>query len=196
VIEKSSGQKTGDLYVNKPSVKDKNIILIKIHARNRIIARLKAWWLLPPFIFDEKYIYVYRDPRDSIISLYEMYRQKKNLYDLGPKEFLNIYDPIRQYRWEINSWVLQKSKNVLLVKYEDLKLFPQESFNRIFNYLGLNSPVVDKYIGEMVATSDLKNRPRGSAYGWKNAPAEYKCIINAVNNQLEREIKLLQYNLD
>ena len=122
-------------YQDKPSPLDKNVILIKIHARNKFIARVKALWLLPPFDFGGKYIYVYRDPRDAIISLYEMTKKEKKLDTLEIEKFLKIYDPIRQYRWEIGAWVLPNHDNVLLVKFENLKLSPSEEFHKIFRFL-------------------------------------------------------------
>ena len=193
VIEKSSGQMTYDLNTNKPSPSNKKVLLIKIHARNKSIARLKALWHLPRFDFGGKYIYVYRDPRDAIISLYEMYKKIKAINDLNPEKFLNIYDPIGQYRWEINKWVKPKHKNVLLVKFENLKLYPSENFQRIFSFLGLDSPIAVESFGNLVGTTDTKKRPRGTAYGWKNASVDYKYIIETVTNRLEKEIKLLGY---
>ena len=122
-----------------------------------------------------------------------MYKKVKTLCDLEGEDFLKIYDPIRQYRWEIRAWVLKNHKDLLLVKFEDLKQFPAESFQRIFSFLEISAPVVGKFIGEMVATSDSQNRPRGAAYGWKKAPKEYLCIIEAVSHQLSQEIRLLGY---
>ena len=193
VVKKSTDQKTGELRGNsKPLPSDKKVILLKIHARNKLVARVKALWLLPPFNFGGKYIYVYRDPRDSIISLYEMYKKLKEYDNLEPDEFLNIYDPITQYRWEINAWVLRNHKNVFLVKYESLKLSPVEGFNRIFKFLGLDIQAAGEFIEEMVATSDSKKRPRGTAYGWKRAPIEYKFIIDEVSRRLAKEIKRIR----
>jgi Sulfotransferase domain len=194
VIEKSTGKKTFNLYANKPSPSDKDVLLIKVHARNKFIARVKTLWLLPPFDFGSKYIYVYRDPRDSIISMYEMYKKAKEFVDLDTEEFLDINDPISQYRWEINAWVFQKHEDVLLVKFEDLKMFPSEGFRRIFRFLGLNSTIADESIRQMVCALDTKKRPRGTAYGWKKAPVEYQSIIDAVVNKLDKEIRLLGYD--
>ena len=195
VIEKSTGQKTYDLHTNRPSPGNKNVLLIKIHARNKFIARLKALWLLPRFNFGGKYIYVYRDPRDSIISLYEMYKKIKDKDHLNPENFLNIYDPIGQYRWEINRWVMPKHKNVLLVRFENLKLCPLDEFQRIFRFLGLKHPIAADTFGKLVATTDNKKRPRGTAYGWKKASADYQFLIDSVTNHLEREIISLGYEL-
>ena len=193
VIEKSTGRETYDLHYKRPSHLNKDVLLIKIHARNKFIAHLKALWLLPRFDFGGKYIYVYRDPRDAIISLYEMYKKIKAIDDLDPEHFLNIYDPIGQYSWEINRWVVPNHKDVLLVKFENLKLNSLEEFPRIFRFLCLDFPIAVESIGKLVATTDAKKRPRGTAYGWKNASIDYKSIIDTVNSRLEREIKMLGY---
>ncbi|MFX0197729.1 MAG: sulfotransferase domain-containing protein [Candidatus Hodarchaeota archaeon] len=129
VIEKSCNLKTGDLFEKKPGYEDKYVALIKIHARSKRIAMAKAIWLLPPFKFDHHFIYVYRDPRDAIISLFEMYKKRKNMDHLTPSIFLEKYDPIRQYQWEINEWVIRRPANVYQVKFENLKKTPGPNLN-------------------------------------------------------------------
>lgn len=193
VVEKSSGMKTYSIQERRITPDDKNICILKIHARNKIIARAKALWLLPPHDFGGKYIYVYRDPRDAIISLYEFYKNAKGLTSLEPEDFLKLYDPIRQYRWEINAWVLKNPKDVLSIKYEDLKANPIEGFRNIFDYLDINAPLKPECIHEKVLTINSKNRPRATAYGWQHCPPEYQGIIDSVNKNLCREIKLLGY---
>ena len=194
VIEKSTNYKTGDLFENKPEPLDKLVLVMKIHARNKSIAYLKAKWLLPPFEFGGKYIYVYRDPRDSIISLFEMYEKNSIQKKMTIMEFFKIYDPIAQYRWEINHWVSPKHKNLLLVKFEDLKLFPKEGFQRIFSYIGMNGVSFEQHINQMVAMVDHNQRPRGIAYGWKSAPKKYEQIIKKVSKDLKNEIIMLGYD--
>ena len=193
VIEKSAGQRTYDLFYKKPTLSDKDVCLLKIHARSKLLARAKALWLLPRHNFGSKYIYVYRDPRDAIISLYEMYKTKKGLTTLKPLDFLKLRDPIRQYRWEINAWVLKNHKNVLLVRFEDLKAKPVTMFQRMLTYLDLDASVNTESVGKKVAVHDSKNRLRATAYGWKHAPSEYTAIIDSVNTNLCKEIKLLGY---
>ena len=194
VIEKSTGKNTFDLFANKPTYLDKEVLLVKIHARNKKIAYLKALWLLPRFNFERKYIYVYRDPRDSIISMYEMYKKEKKVDYIKPEEYLKVHDPIGQYRWEINSWVINKHQDVYVVKFEKLKKNPEENFKKIFNFLNLNYPIAIKYIDKLVGTSDKVKRPRGTAYGWKNTVSkEYKVIIDEIQKRLAKEIKLIGY---
>ena len=193
VIEKSTGEKTYELS-KKFEPTDRNVLLIKIHARNKTVARAKAFFELPPHNFDGKYIYVYRDPRDSIISLYEMYKKVKGFSDLKPVEFLYNYDPVGQYRWEFNAWVLHRHKNVLLVKFEDLKSDPLAHFTKIFEYLSLHASVDKKSIGKIIGAVDTKKRPRGTAYGWKIAPREYTKFIDIISKKLAGEIKMLGYD--
>lgn len=194
VIEKSAAQKTYDIHDSKPAPGAESVLLVKIHARNKLIARAKALLVLPPHKFRGKYIYTYRDPRDAIISLYEMYKKSKDLSGLQARSFLQNYDPIRQYRWEINAWVLRRHKDVLLVKFEDLKLKTTEGFKRIFSFLDLRPEINKEYTEEIVAASDNKNRPRGAAYGWKSAPAEYGWLIDQVTRELAKEIEWLGYD--
>jgi hypothetical protein len=196
VIEKSSGVKTFHIHGGEITPATKDVCVIKIHARSKWVARFKALWLLPPHNFGGKYIYVYRDPRDAIISLYEMYKNVKDSPDLEPKDFIKLYDPIRQYKWEINAWVLHNHKDVLLVRFEDLKMHPVATYEKIFGYLNIDAPVDRESIGEKVLMSDSENRPRATAYGWKKAGPKYQCIIDSVNKELDKEIKLLGYEHD
>jgi len=194
VIEKSTGTKTYDLYSNKPKADEKDISLVKIHARNRFMARLKAYLVLPPHNFGRKYIYTYRDPRDAILSLFEMYKKDKNYSEMSSDDFIKLYDPIRQYMWEINAWVLREHPSVMLVKFEDLKANPVKIFQDIFTFVEIKGEVHPGIIGEKVAVMDNKSRLRGVAFGWKNAPAEYKPLIDAISRQLHHQIKLLRYD--
>jgi len=196
VIEKSAGIKTFDIYKKIPTSADEEINLIKIHARNKFIANTKARLILPPFKFNNKYIYTYRDPRDVIISLYEMYKVLKKQPNLKENEFLRFYDPIGQYRWEIEKWVIPQHNDVLLVRFEDLKLSPINEFQKIFEYLGLRAQINKETINEIKAATDTKRRPRGALYGWKKTYHQYKELISNINRKLEREIILLNYDLE
>jgi len=193
VFENSTGKKTFDMFENKPSPSDTEVRLLKIHAKCKLDARAKALWLLPRHTFTGKYIYIYRNPRDAIISLYEMHKIWKNCPDLSPKEYMQRHDPSRAYRWEINNWVLRKPKDVLVVRYEDLKSNSMDTFRMIFDYLGLDVPVNIDSIDKKVAAVDSGNRPRGTVNAWMNAPSDYQHIIDTVNKKLKREIDLLGY---
>ena len=194
VIEKSSGKKTFNLYENRPTKNDSEVLLIKVHARNKFVAQAKVRWILPPFNFEGKYIYVYRDPRDSIISMYEMYCYSKRNNSLSIESFLRKLDPIKQYKWEISSWVLAKNNRVLKVKFENLKENPVYEYSKIFSYLDLDCKIESKYLRKKIAKEDNIDRPRGVAYGWKLSIEKYKIIIDMVQDELQDELKLLGYD--
>ncbi|MCB2141154.1 sulfotransferase domain-containing protein [bacterium] len=140
VVQESTGIPTYEISKNE-RITNNRLILVKIHARNRIIAKAKAFISLPNYQFGGKYIYIYRDPRDAIISLYEMTKKLKNKKELGQKEFMKMYDPIGQYKWEINSWVRHKYNNVLTINFEDLKNDSLGAFKKIFNFLNIKDEV-------------------------------------------------------
>jgi hypothetical protein len=195
VIRRSTGLRDYAVATKEPFPADSDGLLVKIHARNKMVARIKALWLLPRHDFDGKYIYTYRDPRDAILSLYEMYKHGKGLPDLSQDQFLKRYDPIGQYRWEIRAWVLREHDDVLRVRFEDLKRDPVSEFQRIFRYLGLEGSVSEEILSEAVGKADVTNRPRRAAYGWRTAPEQYQPLINAVTAQLQDEIRSLGYDV-
>ena len=81
----------------------------------------------------------------------------------------------------------RKSQRAELFK----KLYKNKQLNKVIEQMYAHE--INEAIGEMVATSDSKNRPRGVAYGWKKVSSDYKILIDTVTNRLEREIKLLGY---
>ena len=196
VIELSSGLYCPSLIdLNVKRFKNSNDIpVIKIHARSKLHSRLRLFFNIPIHNFNNKFIYTYRDPRDSIISLYNMYNKIRNK-SLSQLDFLKLYDPIGQFKWEINSWVINKNKsNVLVVRFEDLRLNPEKKFNEIFNFLELKVDIKKEYINQLVGQFEKKSRrKKGQVYGWKNIYSEYKTLINKINSDLKDEIKLLNY---
>lgn len=194
VVEKSTNRKTHNLYSQLPESADKTVYLLKVHARNRLVAKMKMHLKLPPFEFENRYICTYRDPRDAIISLYEMYKHVKGMENLSIENFVKLYDPLGQYRWEIESWVLPSKSDILLVKFEDLKTNPKLWFKKILDYIDLDAKVLNEQIEERVATADSSARPRGEARGWQNAPPQYEPLIETINNELSDIISRLDYD--
>ena len=196
VVQQSTGQycpSLDDVDYNKIEL-NKKIPLFKIHARSKFISRLKLFFKLPPHKFDEKYIYVYRDPRDAIISLYNMYNILKNK-NLSQKQFLHDYDPIGQFKWEINSWVLGKSNsNTLIVRFEDLKINTFITFKNIFSFIGLQNDLDEHVLNEYVGVVEDNKRIKGEVYGWKKTYSEYEILIDEINKKLNSEIKALKYD--
>jgi hypothetical protein len=195
VIEKSSGLYCPDLAdIDYDKVYfSKSLPIIKIHARSNFILKIYMFFKLPPHSFENMYIYTYRDPRDAIISLYNMYNILKNK-NLSQKEFLEIYDPIGQFKWEINSWVLcKKRKNILIVRFEDLKLEPAVTFKEIFTFLNIKSVVSNETLNEYVGVVENNDRKKGVISGWKNTYEDYKFLIDEINKKLKQEIIKLKY---
>jgi hypothetical protein len=174
------------------AIKQYHLPLLKIHARSMLVAKLKMFFLMPP-TKSKKYIYVYRDPRDAIISLYNMYNILKK-ENLTQDKFLKLYDPIGQYFWEINSWVLNKNKNTLLVKFEDLKFNPKKTFSEILNYIDSNANLNQNSFNELVGQVENNSRVKGVLFGWKDSYSSYKTLIDEINLKLSNEIKLLGYD--
>lgn len=173
--------------------KQKYIPLIKIHARSKFVAKIKMFFLLPPHKAKNKFIYVYRDPRDAIISLYNMYNILKK-DNLSQQQFLELYDPIGQYSWEVNSWVLKENKNTLVVRFEDLKQNTNKTFVQILKFIDSSANLNQNAFKELVGQVENSNRKKGSLYGWKNSYSNYKTLIDQVNLKLSNEIKLLGYD--
>ncbi len=193
VIEKSTGLDTYSVPPKKPLPVDKRGILVKIHARNKFLARVKALWMLPTHNFEGKYIYTYRDPRDAILSLYEKYKHDKGLPNLTPERFLSDYDAIGQFQWEISAWVMRKHDDVLVVRYEDLKRDSMGEFQRIFHFLNLEGEVREESVNEAVGIVGTTNRPRRTVFGWKSAPSEYQQTIHLISSRLDKELRSLAY---
>lgn len=96
--------------------------------------------------FDEKYplnnkvIYLIRDPRDVMLSYY--FHQKMKIKGILKEfdghefsEFLNQH----LHRWEKHVEVWTK-RDCLVIKYEDLKIYPMETLKKIEKYLNC-SPI-------------------------------------------------------
>ena len=195
VISKSTGNVVYDIPHKIPNEHENYLVMVKIHARNKFVARMKARMTLPPHQFSGKYIYTYRDPRDAIISLYEKYKIARNVPDLSQADFLKRYDPIGQYLWEINSWVKKSNTNVLLIKYEDLLTSPILFFEKIFNYLEIPFIDVEDYIFQRVRDSETNtNRDRATIYSWKNSYKQYQDIILAINERIPQQLEYLGYD--
>lgn len=166
--------------------------------------------------YPEKIIYVYRDPRDVMISFYEFVQHIKGVR-LEQTSFLNqvsyIYatytdkDPVLGrtsgiepmsvldgYKAHYKNWILRaKSNSYYIVKYEDLVTIPEVTFQGIFDFLELKCNLSTDALFQQVSQYDSKSRKRGSVHGWKNNQDKYHGIISSVEEQLSEEIEYLDY---
>lgn len=184
-----------DIDYNKIK-KNQDIPLFKFHARSKFVAKLKMFFLIPPHKFNHKFIYVYRDPRDAIISLYNMYNIIKGK-ELMQEEFLVKYDPIGQYKWELNSWVLdeksKRDKKILIIRFEDLKVNSNQTFDKIFKFLNIESKINDKGLNEFVGVVETNKRVKRTVFGWQQSYNQYKVLIDKINVDLKQELLSLNY---
>jgi hypothetical protein len=103
-----------------------------------------------------KATYIYRDPRDVILSLKDFIidkrandaEQVKAFQDMDLKTGLQRSKPILQV-WEDWDRYQQRFGNAFIVRYEDLSADPVQVMTELATYLGLGAP--DDLIREIVA---------------------------------------------
>ena len=108
----------------------------------------------------KRIIFLVRDPRDVLVSLYfqDRYRRTKRtglaLADLVQSERDGLRTIIAFY----NSWgaAAQQVKDVLLVRYEDLKADARSELRRVFDFIGIDW-VTDDLLDEAVRFGTLEN---------------------------------------
>ena len=215
VLEVSSGLSQRSLYIPERNMRELCDYGLKSHA-------ISSDWLADEFSrttinykYPEKIIYIYRDPRDVMISFYEFVRHRKRIA-LDQANFLKkvsyIYatyidkDPVLDrknsvepmsvldaYRLHYKNWMLRSpSSSYYIVKYEDLMTSPEVAFQNIFDFLDLKCSLSAEVLGRKVSQYDDANRKRG-VFGWKNNLEKYRAIISSVEEELAEEIKYLTY---
>lgn len=109
-------------------------------------------------ITDDNIIYIYRDGRDVLISMYEFEKSLKKNFKLSFFEYLNSkldwyeapsqfkgpkYTPIEHWYFSTNKWI---NSSVYKVRYEDLNLNTLDEIKRISDHFNLKMPD-DIYLG-------------------------------------------------
>lgn len=166
--------------------------------------------------YPEKIIYVYRDPRDVMISFYEYVQHIKGVvidqskflenvsyvyatYSdihpvLGRKNSMEPMSVVDGYRLHYDNWMCRKKSQAhYLVKYEDLLTCPESTFKGVFDYLELECDLDSNALSKKVSQYDYGNRVRGEVCGWKKNAEKYAAMIDSVNDLLKDEIKYLSY---
>ena len=158
-----------------------------------------------------------RDPRDIAISFYE-YAQVTLGVEIRQEEFLqgvdyylasgidigsvrrsmlaprSIAQGMRQF---ICNWLAAESQNdnVHLVRYEELLDDPKSKYPALARLAGLpDETPTQKAIQSPVARYDKRQRPRGTAFGWRAVYKKYSPLIHGVQQELSAEMRLLGYN--
>jgi len=111
-----------------------NTFTIKLHAGPKPLASwmIERKWICPT--------YIYRDPRDALLSAYEYGQRKREGNRRGPfSDLLTIekaIDFMRQYIQISQAWLA--CEQVLHVRYEDFLLHYDEETARLANFLAIN----------------------------------------------------------
>ncbi len=104
-----------------------------------------------------KAIYIYRDPRDVVISVYD-HGKKTREHGEGPPAFAqlkNIKDSILHVKDQVSNWTeWKKCKNVLLVRYEDLLAHSMNEMKRLSAFLDIK--VDDQTLQQIIKKYDSK----------------------------------------
>ncbi|MBL4651424.1 MAG: sulfotransferase domain-containing protein [Flavobacteriales bacterium] len=92
------------------------------------------------FVKPKKMIMIYRNPLDVLISRYYFYYKNRENSDQTykhPRELINEYIPnyIHIYKWM--KQYSSENPNTILITYEELKLFPEETITSVLNHLNI-----------------------------------------------------------
>ena len=107
---------------------------------------------VPPNITDRRFVYLYRDPRDVLVSAYYHARYRSEIPWLQPQDMLD--DPIvglPKLVAYMNNWTRQVDAaglRAIRVTYEALREMPQQTLNELCQFMGL--PFSDEEIGKAV----------------------------------------------
>lgn len=93
-----------------------------------------------------KVIYIYRDPRDVVVSYYFWHKKfapnsVKNFEDYFEK-FMKGKLPFGLWSQHVHRWkeaAINNPENIYIIKYEDLKESPFEQFKRVLNFCNIDS---------------------------------------------------------
>ena len=163
-------------------------------------------------LFEAKYlpapvVYIYRDPRDTLVSWYHYFNQDR-FYRIHPfiedhrcssfSEF--IRRPVSDFlkwnyslepafsnvveRWAVHvkGWLTSRDDDVVLVRFRDMKSDPREVTRRIASHVGIRSRARFRHAGLMASESMLPRK--GLSGDWRNTlSAEDEGFIRATIEQ-------------
>ena len=107
---------------------------------------------VPPNIVDRRFVHLYRDPRDVLVSAYYHARNRSEIPWLRPQDMLD--DPVvglPKLVAFMNNWSRQAQAagaRAMRVSYEKLKEQPQQTFHELCRFMGL--PFSDEEIRQAV----------------------------------------------
>jgi len=159
-----------------------------------------------------RYIVLWRDPRDVIISFYE-YTQARRQVRLQQSEFLVEFDYYRAvpgckgavgpfpltvvaaYKLFVQNWYVgqQDNDSILHVRYEELVNDPHKAFQRIFDFLCLDCLLRTDALSQKVAQQSYTRAERAVSGGWQHTGASYARLLEVAIRELGEEMELLGY---
>lgn len=216
VLAKSSNKSCESLY-GAIWAQPKTYLSLKSHA-------ISEAWLLdeidrysPQSWNNPKIIYIYRDPRDVMVSFWEFVQYRKKIKI--PQEFFidqtaydyatfESKDPVldrrvewaplsvgNAYRKHYNNWILKnETETFRIFKFEEMLRSPKVEFERLFTFLGIKCEIEETALSERVSLyGDGKSRGRGQHHGWKTNYNKYKSIVDRVERNFSDILETLGY---
>jgi hypothetical protein len=105
-----------------------------------------------------KIIFIYRDPVEKSISLYQHHYRKGRVGKDFKKAIIKRPDIVETSRYSVYSKIwedLFSNENVLMVRFNDLKYKPQEFLDEITSFLGLERIIVKENDSKKVNQSTV-----------------------------------------
>lgn len=144
--------------------------------RDSVLLRIKHPRILKSHeYFDPRYkrlIYIVRDPRDVVISQY-YFLIKNGMIDDDFKvdSFVDLFIEGKTSRFgnwgeNIGSWIGARKKDILLIRYEDLKTTTHESINSIANFF--DKQLSEKQIQQIVDNTNFRELQKLEKSQWRN----------------------------
>lgn len=215
VLQGSSGFRCQSIYGELKEGAD-NTLTVKSHSPSPSYFEHEWRRLIPDRTLPSKIIRLQRDPRDVLISFLE-YTEANRKTTIRQEEFLNYVDYFyastvdrdflrahykqgltvaQAFKEHVRTWYqepLPACYEILPVRYEDLVLEPQKTFQSIFDFLNLDCELADKFLKVKVSLYSDTGRARARTAGWRENMERYGVLIQMIQEQLSEEIQLLGY---
>lgn len=223
VLRGSSGLQCISLYHSQ--YPQEQVFNLKSHALTPAALRREFTDMVPYELeYPEKIIYLKRDPRDVMISLYEFacfnhqqvfaleeflgmnyyfvanppgVRDVKNIYYLPGPEACTVEEAFRLYHQShMHAPRHESPVETLTLAYEEMVADPQSAFDRAFAFFDLDCPLNPEFIQLKVSLYSDSTRKRGIAYGWRQPETRehYAPLLAQVNDRLNDQIVALGYD--
>ena len=216
VLRKSSLTENQSLYAPVEG-KIRNILTLKSHAFSLryLKAELKDYLGIKD-LHRKRFVILFRDPRDVMISFYEYVRERRN-EDINQADFLEKTDFFyasmmekdiknrlytreisvsKAYQMFVSNW-FNASSDLLdlykIVRYEDVVNDPIFEFKEMLQFLKSPCEVNEVAVCEHVSLYSTESRPRGEVYGWKKVKEQYAPLISSTEAYLSKELEILGY---